>query len=195
MKKLWGITVFVCILLSSCSPKKEQYSDISKSFYDTLDTDNRNINNIREYEVSILECFFDNNLDAVQAGLQGIVDDSDLEKETTESASKLKKKGKYEGSIDKFLYSRDEAKNIYSNEKFSSEQIENYTDKDINKYNEIVKPLCNIEITYSVDRDNMKIVTQTFRIEDVKGEKYFISVRWEGVECVEISYKNYAYLW
>lgn len=196
MKRKLTVLLVVILLVQGCG-KDNIDTDISDNaeVFKTLVENAKNIKaNIRQYENTILDCYFSHSIYLLEANFLGVQEESDLTGELVE-VTEIEKQGIYSEDADFYLYSKSEAFAEYNNTQFDSDYIDSYSQKEIDRYNEIAKSMCDIDILYGVDKSNSNIVTQTIKITDIKDRQYFILLRWEGDKCVEISYKSFTYLW
>lgn len=187
------ISLFCALILTGCSKKDiSTNQETTQVFSSTIKSADKNIASIRNYENTILRLYFEHSVPILEQSFMGV------EPESYEGddyvPEKLDMEGKYSGTSNFSIYSKTEADNYFSINVPSSNELEGYSEKEISRYNEMSKALVRINVNYGVNMEE-NYITQNFTIEDVKGEKYFILLKWRGDECVEISYKDFTYLW
>lgn len=193
MRKLILVLTIFVVFVSGCSENKiSNGTDTTKVFTNTISNSEKTIAKIKGYENTIIRLYLEHSVPILEQSLMGALPDSfegdDFKPE------KLEKEGIYSNRANFSVYSKSEANNLRSDLDFSSEDIDYYNDEEISKFNEISKALIKINITYGLDIEN-KCVVQNITITDIKDESYFIILKWKDDECVEISYKDFTYLW
>lgn len=186
-----------CMLICGCSSRDKNLSiDVNtEGFYNTINETKSSIEYAKKYENYILEMYLDNNVAELEASFLGVFDEGDSESKTQRGETEPKALGEYSGLDDYLIYSRAEASRFYKSVEFDSGYIDEYSNEDIEKYTEIAKSLCDIDIHYYILSKNEECFTQVFNIEDIKSKEHYIYMKWRGNKCEEIKCDYYEYLW
>lgn len=183
--------------MCGCGNKAEKASiDVNtEGFYTTVNETKSNIEYAKKYENYILEMYLDKNVAELERSFLGIFDEGDTDSSSSEEKTEPRALGEYSGLGDYLIYSSAEAERYYKSVGFDSDNIEKYNEKDIEKFTEVAKSLCTVDIQYYLSSKDEGCFTQVFTIQDVKTRNHYIYLKWRGNKCEEIRYDYYEYLW